>query len=253
MAGWRRFAGFVVAATGLAGSAWGYEVLPPTDGGSLTGNAKFAGTLPRLEPLPVKKDRAVCGEKVEPEALVVGPTGGVRNAVILVEGVTKGKRPDREVVLDNTRCRFVPHVSAVMAGSTTRVRNSDPVLHNTHGFWEGKISAFNLALPNRGQEVPITRYLKRPGVIEVRCDAHTHMKAWVVVHDSPYFAVTDEGGNFRIDGIPPGKYNVTMWHQGYVQKGYDKDGRPVYDEPRRITREVLIPPGGVVTLDFALR
>lgn len=253
MSGWRGLTGLVVATTGLAASAWGYEVLPMPDAGSLTGNVKFVGTLPRLEPLPAKKDREVCGERTESEALVVGPAGSVKNAVILVEGVAKGKTPDREVVLDNTKCRFVPHVSVVMEGSAARVRNSDPILHNTHGFWEGKVSAFNLALPNRGQEVLIKRYLKKPGVIEIRCDAHTHMKAWMVVHDSPYFAVTDAGGNFRIDGIPPGKYNVTMWHEGFVQKGSDKDGRPVYDEPRRMTKEVTIPPKGSAAADFELR
>jgi len=141
----------------------------------------------------------------------------------------------------------------VMQGSATRVRNSDPVLHNTHGFWDGKVTAFNLALPTRGQEIPIARYLKRRGVIEIRCDAHTHMRAWMVVHDSPYFAVADEQGNFRIDGIPPGKYNVIMWHPGFVQKGFDKDGRPVYDEPRWATKEVAIPPKGSAAVDFELR
>ncbi len=233
--------------------ASGYEEAPVADGGSLTGTVKFVGTPPRLEPIPVKKDRGVCGERVEAEALVVGPGGGAKNAVILIGGVTHGRRPAREVVVDNTKCRFVPHVSVVMLGGAGRIRNSDPVLHNTHGLWDGKLTAFNLALPGRGQEIPIKRYLKKPGVIELLCDAHTHMRAWMLVHDSPYFAVTDDGGNFKIDGIPSGKYTVTMWHQGFVQKGFDKDGRPVYDEPRRATREVTIRPGGSVAADFELQ
>ena len=44
-----------------------------------------------------------------------------------------------------------------------------------------------------------------------------------------------------------------MWHQGFVQKGFDKDGRPLYDEPRRVTTEVTIPPGGAATANFELR
>jgi len=237
----------------MAGPAWGYEEGSVTDGGVLTGSVKFVGAPPRLDPVPVKRDRGVCGEKAEPEVLAVGPSGGVKGAVILLEGVARGKRPVREAVLDNAKCRFVPHVAAVMQGSAIKARNSDPVLHDSHGLWDGKITAFNVALPGRGREVPITRYLKKPGVIEVRCDAHTHMRAWLVVHDSPYFAVSDEGGHFKIDGIPPGKYTVTMWHEGYLQKGVDKDGRPVYDEPRRVTRELTIPPGGTAVANFELK
>ncbi len=240
-------------AAGMAGPAWGYEEVPVTDGGVLTGSVKVVGAPPRLDPIPIRRDRAVCGEKTEPEVLVVDPSRGVRGAVILVEGVARGKRPAREVVLDNTRCRFAPHVSVVMQSGAIKVRNSDPVLHDSHGLWDGKITAFNVALPSRGREVPITRYLKKPGVIEVRCDAHTHMQAWLVVHDSPYFAVSDEEGHFRIDGIPPGKYTVTMWHEGYVQRGIDKDGRPVYDEPRRVTREVTIPSRGTAVANFELK
>lgn len=80
-----------------------------------------------------------------------------------------------------------------------------------------------------------------------------HMLGWIVIHDSLYFAVTDAHGCFRIDGIPPGRYNVTMWHQGFVPKGFDKDGRPLYDEPRRVTTEVTIPPRGAAAVSFELR
>ena len=58
----------------------------------------------------------------------------------------------------------------------------------------------------------------------------------MIVHDSPYYAVTDERGAFRIDGVPPGTYKVTMWHEGFRPKGLDKDGRPLYDEPRTVTQ-----------------
>src|SRR2546429_4639337 len=63
---------------------------------------------------------------------------------------------------------------------------------------------------------------------------------WILVHDSPYVAVTDERGAFRITDVPPGTYKVTMWHAGFRPKGADKDGRPVYDErseERRVGKE----------------
>jgi hypothetical protein len=240
----------VVAA--LAPAAAAYEVVTVADGGVLTGVVKFTGAPPKLDPLPVNKNRDVCGDQKEAEALVVGPDRGVRGSVILVEGVARGKKPAGDVVLDNARCVFVAHVTAVMAGERTRVKNSDAILHNTHGFL-GKPTVFNLALPNRDQMIDITKRLTRPGVIRVVCDAHPHMTAWLIVHDSPYYAVTDERGTFRIDGIPPGSYRVTMWHEGFRPRGLDKDGRPLYDEPRTLTRDVTVAPRATATIDFELK
>ena len=137
----------------------------------------------------------------------------------------------------------MPHVSAVMAGAKVRIRNSDPILHNTHGFLD-RLTVFNIALPTKDQVVDITQRIKKPGVVEVVCDAHTHMRAWIVVRDNPYFAVSDDSGQFRIDEIPPGRYRVTAWHEGWVVTGKDKDGRPVYDPPRVLTQEVTVPPAG---------
>ncbi|HEX6210079.1 MAG TPA: carboxypeptidase regulatory-like domain-containing protein, partial [Methylomirabilota bacterium] len=213
---------------------------------------KFVGAPPRLEPLAVNKNRDVCGDRKESEALVLGPERGVRGSVILLEGVGRGKKPGAELVLDNHRCLFVSHVSAVMTGERARVKNSDAILHNTHGFL-GKPTVFNLALPNRDQMIEITKRLTRPGVIRVVCDAHPHMSAWLVVHDSPYYAVTDERGAFRIDGIPPGSYKITMWHEGFRARGLDKDGRPLYDEPRTVTKDITIAPRATATVDFELK
>jgi plastocyanin len=236
----------------LPGLAWGYEEAAVTDGGSLIGSVKFVGPAPKLDPIPVKKNRDVCGQSVVNEALVVGPNRGVKGSVILVEGVTRGKRANNALTLDNAKCLFVPHVAAVMAGATVKVKNSDDVLHNSHGYL-GTPTVFNLALPNRGQVIDITKRLKKPGAIKVLCDAHTHMSGWIVVHDSPYYAVTDENGDFKIDDIPPGKYTVTMWHEGFILKSSDKDGRPVYDEPRRVVKHVVVPAKGSATVDFELK
>jgi plastocyanin len=247
----RLLAALVVTA-GLVAPALAYEVATVADAGVVAGVVKFTGPPPKLEPLAVNKNRDVCGDRKDSEALVLGPDLGVRGSVILVEGVARGKKPGAEIVLDNNRCVFVSHVSAVMAGERARVKNSDAILHNTHGFL-GKPTVFNLALPNRDQMIDITKRLTRPGVVRVVCDAHPHMSAWMIVHDSPYYAVTDARGAFRIDGVPPGTYKVTMWHEGFRPKGLDKDGRPLYDEPRTVTREITIAPGATATVDFELK
>ena len=229
-----------------------YEVVDVKDGGTLTGVVRFAGAPPKLAALPVNKNREVCGEEKASEALVVGADGGVRGSVVLVEGVTKGKKPTGEVVLDNHRCLFVSHVSALAAGDKARVKNSDAILHNTHGFM-GKPTVFNLALPNKDQMVDITRRLNKPGVIRVLCDAHPHMFAWMIVHDSPYVTVTDERGAFKLDGIPPGTYKVTMWHEGFRAKGVDKDGRPLYEDPVVVSKNVTIAAKSAATVQFELK
>lgn len=241
----------LVVGWGMPRAAPAYEVAPVTDGGSLTGSVKFGGTPPRLDPIPVKKNQEVCGQSVPNEALVLGPDKGVRGSVILIEGVPRGKKAEGELVLDNARCLFAPRVAAVMAGAPAKVKSSDPVLHSAHGIFDGK-TIFNSALSVKGRVVDVTSKLRQPGVVKVLCDAHTHMSGWIVVHDSPYFAVTDEKGMFKIDGIPPGKYRVTVWHEGFAPKGVDKDGRPVYEE-WRLQREVTIPPGGSAAVDFEIK
>lgn len=250
----RTAAAWVIALVllGSTASAAAYEAVDVKDGGTVAGRVTFLGKPPKLEPLAVNKNRDVCGDRKPSEALVVGDGGGVRGSVVLIEGITRGKKADGEVVVDNTKCLFVGHVTAVMAGGRTRVKNSDPILHNTHGFL-GKPTVFNLALPNKDQMVDITRRLTRPGVVRVLCDAHPHMFAWLIVHDSPYVAVSDETGAFRIDGVPPGTWKVTMWHEGFRARGVDKDGRALYDEPRTVTKEVTLAPRATVTVDFELR
>ena len=242
----------LTAVATLAAPAPGYEVAPVPDGGAVAGVVRFAGRPPTLPPLVITRDRDACGDRKDTEALVLGSDRGVRGSVTLVQGVSRGKTGTAELVLDTYRCAFVAHVSAVMAGEHARVKNSDAVLHNTHGFM-GASTVFNVAVPGREQTIDITRRLVRPGVIRVVCDAHPHMSAWVLVHDSPYYAVTDERGAFRIDGIPPGRYKVVLWHEGFRPRGLDRDGRPSYRGPRMITRTVSIAPAATATLDFELR
>jgi len=240
-----------------ASGAWAYEAVAVPDGGVLTGTVKFVGTPPRLDPIRVTKTREVCGEIKESEALIVGSDGGVAGSVVLIEGITRGKKPEGELVIDNHHCLFVPHVSAVMAGVRVWIKNSDPTLHNTHGLLGTRIGAkttlFNVALPTPGQTIEITRKLGQIGPVRLVCDAHPHMLGWVYLHDNPYVTVTNARGAFRIEGIPPGSYRTTMWHEAFRPSTVTKDGRPRYDEPQTVTQEVAIGAGTIVKIDFELR
>jgi len=245
-----------VAAVGLlilmATPGGAYEVAAVQDGGTITGTVKFVGTPPQLAPIPVSKGRDVCGERTASEALVLSADRGVKGAVVLIRGVARGKRGGSEVVLDTSECLFVSHVTAAGVMDRVSIRNSDPILHNSHGF-NGAATVFNVALPSRGQMIEVTKHLKSPGVIRVVCDVHLQMSAWLIVHDSPYFAVTDDTGAFRITDVPPGTYTITMWHAGFRPRAVDRDGRPTYDEPRTVSRKITVAPRATATVDFVLK
>ena len=248
----RPFVTAMVVVTFASAPAPAYEDASVPDGGVLTGTVRFAGPPPALAPIAVTKHRDVCGERQLAEALVVGADRGVQGSVVMIEGVSRGKKNTAELTLDTHRCAFVPHVAAVMVGTRARVKNSDPVLHNPRGF-VGRPAVFNLAVPNKDQVIDITRRLSTPGVVRLLCDAHPHMSGWLVVHDSPYVTATDERGAFRIAGIPSGTYRVTMWHEGFRPKGTDTDGRPLYGAPVTVTREITIPSRATATADFEIR
>jgi hypothetical protein len=114
------------------------------------------------------------------------------------------------VILDNKRCAFSPHVQVATVDSELLLKNSDPILHTVHARM-GQETLFNVGLPNWRQ---VSKRLDRPGVIRIDCDVlHTWMSAAIVVTDTPYFAVTDEGGRFALDDLPMGAYELEVWHE----------------------------------------
>jgi hypothetical protein len=188
------------------GAAHAYDAVTVTNGGSIQGRVTYGGRVPVKKIIPTK-DTEVCGGPRDEAEILVSQDKGVQDAIVYLKGVAKGKAwgpPDAAPVLDNKACRFVPAIQVVPAG-TIEIHNSDPVLHNTHGFY-GRRTAFNVALPSAGDKV--TRDLPRPGMVRVECDAHGWMLAHVFVADNPYYALTGEDGSFSIADIPPGQYTL---------------------------------------------
>ena len=179
--------------------------------GVLKGRVVFDGTPPPAESVEVKSDVPVCGATKETTKIVLSADKGVANVVVKVLGAT-GTASSKKGSLDQVKCEFNPHVQVVPTGSTLGITSSDAVLHNSHGFYEDGSTAFNLAVPVVGME--ISKKLDKPGVIKLRCDAgHTWMGAYVVVLDEPFYALTDANGNFSIEGIPPGHYDLEIWQE----------------------------------------
>ena len=189
-----------------------YQVVAVSNGGIIEGKIIYNGSIKKRTVLPTK-DRKVCGKSRKEPMIVVGEGGAVADSVVYLKNVKSGKEwPEttlQKPVLDQKNCRFVPHVQVARQGDIDIV-NSDPVLHNTHGYY-GKRTAFNLALPEQGQKV--TKLLKRAGTVKVDCDAHGWMLGWVQVVDNPYFVQTGEDGTFSITDVPPGDYTLAVWQE----------------------------------------
>ena len=178
---------------------------------SVSGTVSVTGHHPRPRPLPVFKNRAFCGFAVENETLLIGADGALQNAVILLRPVEgRFRTQPKAAVLDNKQCAFTPHVQVATLGSDLLLKNSDPILHTVHARL-GKDTLFNVGLP---QWRRVHKRLDRVGVVRIDCDVlHTWMSAAIVVVDTPYFALTDEAGRFKIDGLPAGLYELEVWHE----------------------------------------
>lgn len=196
----------VAFAAMVGGPAHAYDAGTVTDGGTIEGTVVFNGAVQMRKIIPTK-DVEVCGGIRQEPMIEVGPGKGVKDAAVYLVGVPKGKPwppAGKKPELDNIKCRFVPDVQIIPAG-TLDVVNKDPVLHNTHGYY-GKRTAFNMALPNQGQDIQTD--LTQPGTVRVDCDAHGWMEGWIYVVDNPYYALTDADGKFAITDVPPGDYDL---------------------------------------------
>lgn len=211
----------------------------PAQTGSISGTVKTKGA--RNPPaLHVTKDTEHCGKELPSEAILTAPDGALRNAVIYLE-IAGSPLPagasGSALVLRNEKCAFVPHVQAGVIGGKLTLTNEDPLLHNVHLFLKmdrGRRTLINMGLPGNVSGVDASRAFRRPGVIEVRCDAHDWMTGWILLFEHPYFAVSDERGNFTVPNVPPGTYMLKVWHE----------------ELGELSHEVVVAGGKTATVTF---
>ena len=157
-------------------------------------------------------------------------------SVVYLESAPRGafeQSPPGHAVLDQRDEQFVPHVLAIMTGTTVDFPNSDRIYHNV--FSLSKAARFDLGRYAVGHSKAVR--FEQPGIVRVFCDIHSHMNAFILVFSHPFFAVTDEEGRYRIENVPPGAYGVVAWNEG------------VSSEPTATT----VPDGGASELDFTLR
>jgi len=209
-------------------------VKPTAAGGTVVGKIVLDGKAPVLAPF-IKagddkiKDKEVCGvADVPDESLLVGADQGIANVFVYLRRAPKGyKATDvkEPVVLDQKNCVFLPHAALIRVNQPVLVKSSDAIQHNIHTF-PGRNDPTNLLInPNESKGVAIKYTKPESDPLEVKCDIHGWMTSYHLVLDHPFMAVTDQDGNFKIEGLPAGSHELRVWHErgGVLEKEYKVD------------------------------
>jgi plastocyanin len=193
-------------------AAWSVVAGGTAWGATIKGTVRFTDAAVEQKKLPVTVDHSVCGKEKDAEDIVLSPEKGIRNVVVSLQPPPPGATwpvslPN--VQIDQQQCVYVPRVVVVPVGGTVEFLNTDRLLHNLHSASTGN-PTFNRTQP-RGRTIPIV--FKTPEIIRVDCDLHPWMRAWVVVAEHPFYAVTNDQGEFMLDKVPPGAYTLQFWQE----------------------------------------
>ncbi len=188
--------------------------------GNITGKVFFKGTVPALPKIKMNADakcsKAHEGKDVASEQVVVNPDKSLRWVFVYVKKGLEGKKfptPAQKVTIEQKGCMYNPHVFGIMTNQELEIVNSDPTLHNIHAMPKNS-SQFNIGQPKQGMKT-VKKFDKAEVMVKVKCDVHNWMASWIGVLDHPFYAVTDQKGNFEIKGLPAGDYVIEAWHEKY--------------------------------------
>jgi plastocyanin len=143
------------------------------------------------------------------------PRGLVTDAVIYIESLPAGATPPPHGPKPQLAQRdqaFDPRVVVVSAGGTVNFPNFDPIYHNV--FSVSPVKRFDLGKYPRGQSRDVT--FPKPGLVNVFCDIHADMAAFILVTPNDAWVRVGTDGRFSLTGLPAGRYQLHWWHPDFV-------------------------------------
>lgn len=193
--------------------------------GSLSGQFVLEGDIPAADEIENVKE-PVCSKQVPTDELVINKENkGIANVFVFIPAVKKptvppelAKSKDKEVVLDQKNCQFLPHAQVMRTDQVLLVKSMDNCNHNTRPN-PIKNNPENFTVPaNERKGLPWKVKVAETNPTQVKCDIHPWMSAYVLVLDHPYAAVSDKDGKFTIENLPAGDLEFRYWHErvGYV-------------------------------------
>ncbi len=148
---------------------------------------------------------------------ITGKVSGVKGTAVVYVDAIAGKTfpaPEKHFLMDQKGLLFQPHILVVPLGATVDFQNSDKVAHNV--FWPSvggdKKAGHNLGTWPQGEKK--SWKFDHAGAAPLFCNVHPEMSGAVVVSPTPYYAETDKSGNYKIENVPDGQYNVVAWGEG---------------------------------------
>jgi len=186
--------------------------IDPNTVASVSGTVKFDGAAPKPAKIDMSQDPACKG--TNNAETIVAEGGDLANVFVYVkEGL--GDRtfdvPKDPVVLDQSGCKYHPHVLGVMAGQTVEIKNDDPTTHNIHPTPKDN-REWNESQPPSSPAID-KNFAREEIMLPVKCNQHPWMKMYVNVTKSPFYAVTGKDGKYEIKGLPPGDYTLAFVHE----------------------------------------
>ena len=189
-------------------------------GADISGVIKLDGPQPKRPPLQLTPEsRKLYEGQPYPrdEVELVSAKGEIKNVFVYIrKGLPTGKTytaPKKAALLDQKRSMFRPRIQGLFVGQDFAMRNSDPIIHNVRSLSQEN-RPFNIAQP-AGTPDRKKRFSDQEGPIELRCDYHRWMRAFIFVMEHPFFGVTDTQGRFSIKNLPPGEYVLATWHESF--------------------------------------
>ena len=213
--------------TSLSVESNAYQEMEVTNGGSIQGKATMIGEMPypRVYHLILFPNIDMCAEVDTDDEMnrvlddfKISEDGGLKDVVITLEHVEAGKPFNKKpILIDSEDCKFTPDVNAVRQGEAFQVNNLDAVMHNSQVYQaeRGKIIQ-NLPVPPEEVTDGKVTFQKKFKIFQMICGMHEFMQTWGYRVQNPYYFITKLGGEFKIDNIPPGDYNLHAWH--YLMK-----------------------------------